>query len=255
MPKSLLTLLAAAGIALTGSGSVTAQDGPQTVTIIIHRQVSYTEEHVNVLNPPLLYRDFLEKVRQEGPLDLRIQVSVPFARALRQVETSPEPLCLARVTFTPDRAGLFKFTDPVSRLGQLVVQTRPEIAARHSTLDSLLRDPSLELLARQGTTMGAGIDQILKKAGTRVRTLAGTDSDMTDMVCGGRADYNFSGSASVVDSCPPGSPTTLTNVTYPDAPELQPERIACSLSTPDDVIAIFNRLLRKSRSGSDAISG
>jgi hypothetical protein len=235
--------LVAAGITVILAGTANASE-PVPVTIPLIRD-SFMEYPVD-WQGSRPFRDLLFAAWPADQVQITLQTGIPFERALKTVQSPGSgPMCLPFVSRTEERAQSLQFSRPLRRPGQVAVLHRtngPRIA-RLPGLEALFADPELVAAFRKGARFGAAIDRLLSKHQPVAATMATSTTPTYEMICAGRADYLLVDQQvwHLVPACANGEKLTAT--IYPDAPHLDAERLACSLSTPPELLQAVNALL------------
>ena len=184
---------------------------------------------------------------QQSGQKVEIVDQVPFVRALKTAETSSTAVCIPLLLHTPEREGYLVYTDPILQAEPLVVLHRRDDASfsGYQTFDEVLKDSRQILGWRQGTTLGADLEQRMAVYQPALAVLSTPATKVCDMVTGGRASYCLMSDRALIEA--PESvakqPELLQALRLDGAPLIEPEAIGCNRATPAEFIGQVNGIL------------
>lgn len=178
-------------------------------------------------------------------------LEVPFARILHVLKTNPTMVCTRGLTYTKERSKFLQYsqsiiTSPSSLL--MINKKRQQQFSNFNTLASLLKDKKMVLGNIIGLSNGAIWDDKIKKHNTPVR-LVTSYNQLIKMLNKDRIQYVYV--MGKVDDLyfeqNNISKLNLTYISFPDMPPPLERFIACSKSTPKNVMDNINQVLSKDK--------
>jgi uncharacterized protein (TIGR02285 family) len=120
---------------------------------------------------------------------------VPSTRILREIEANLRPLCSPGWFMNPERQAFAKFSRPLYQDQPTAIVSRTDNAAIRDgmTLDDLLGQPDLVVLAKMAYSYGQVIDEQLARHGTHQRRVGVDNVTLLSMIAKKRADFLFIG--------------------------------------------------------------
>jgi len=165
--------------------------------------------------------------------------SIPAARQIENIKGDVEPACAVGYYRSPDRESYSLFTD-VMFLGKphvAIASSKNDRVIKRQTVDSLLSDRSLTLLAKKSYSYGDVLDNKIT-----------TDSvSMARMIAAQRADYMFCAEeeCAAILKTPQLQGLELTLVRLSDMPQPPPRYFMCSRKVGAETISRVSEALRK----------
>lgn len=172
--------------------------------------------------------------------------SAPSARQMQMIKDSAGPLCAAGWFKNPEREAFGRFTAPIYQDKPTVILTRKDSpATKHTTTDSLLADPKITVLVKNGYSYGDFIDSRLPKAAAEKTTTTQENVGMATMIVAGRADLMFLAAeeGSELLKAPELADKGLVLANLTDMPPGNPRYLLCSRNVPPDTIEALNRAI------------
>lgn len=119
----------------------------------------------------------------------------PSTRILREIQANLRPVCTPGWFLNAERQTFAKFSRALYQDQPTAIVSRPDNAAITDgmTLDDLLGQPDLVLLAKMAYSYGQVIDEQLERHGTRQRRVGTDNVTLLSMIAKKRADFLFIG--------------------------------------------------------------
>lgn len=185
---------------------------------------------------------------------------MPFKRQLETIKYNKKQACGIGWFKNPERAVFARYTHEIyqDRPTITLSQRSNTAVASHKDIISLLMDSRLRLLVKGGFSYGPHIDKAIRQYAPKTVEVAGSsNTQMLQMVLGGRADYFFI-SEEEAEQIILSSGYTADQFhlqRYKDLPPGNSRYVACSLQVPESTIRSINEQLAIIRSDSTFSSG
>jgi polar amino acid transport system substrate-binding protein len=175
--------------------------------------------------------------------------SIPAARQIENIKGDVEPACAVGYYRSPDRESYSLFTD-VMFLGKphvAIASSKNDRVIKRQTVDSLLSDRSLTLLAKKSYSYGDVLDNKISVFAPRMVLITTDSVSMARMIAAQRADYMFCAEeeCAAILKTPQLQGLELTLVRLSDMPQPPPRYFMCSRKVGAETISRVSEALRK----------
>ncbi|WP_162305902.1 substrate-binding periplasmic protein [Oleisolibacter albus] len=201
--------------------------------------------------------DRIEEIFSRAGLTPLWSGPVPRPRILKDLARPDLVACLPNARLTPDRKGVFQYTDPLFPAPHWTIIFRRDDPrpARHHSLASLLADETLIFGHQQSMPLGPTLDPLLQDGRPNVQIIRGSPASVLEMLQAKRIDYAVA-DANSLDALEEKTPIQRSALAVHDVEDLgedEPGRILCSLSVPVEVISRLNQAIAAIRERDTAI--